>query len=55
MENKINIAKLLKDCPKGMELDCTMYDNARLEQVDEKAVYPIVIRIGKTDITIDSC
>ncbi|MBQ5839907.1 MAG: hypothetical protein IIW42_07815 [Bacteroidaceae bacterium] len=24
---KINIAELLKNCPKGMELDCTMYDN----------------------------
>lgn len=27
MENRINIAELLKDCPKGMELDCTMFDN----------------------------
>lgn len=26
MENKINIAELLKDCPKGMELDCTMFE-----------------------------
>lgn len=23
---KINIAKLLRDCPEGMELDCTMFD-----------------------------
>ena len=27
MENKINVAKLLKDCPSGMELDCMMYKN----------------------------
>lgn len=27
MEKKINIAKLLKDCPKGMELNCVMFDN----------------------------
>lgn len=27
MENKINIAELLEDCPKGMELDCIIYDN----------------------------
>ena len=27
MSEKINIAELLKDCPSGMELDCTMYDN----------------------------
>ena len=26
MENKINVAELLKDCPNGMELDCTNYD-----------------------------
>lgn len=24
---KINIAELLKDCPQGMELDCTMFDD----------------------------
>lgn len=34
MENKINIAELLKDCPKGMELDCTMYDNVTFERFD---------------------
>lgn len=27
MKEKINIAQLLKDCPKGMELDCTMFFN----------------------------
>lgn len=27
MENKTNIAELLKDCPIGMELDSTMWDN----------------------------
>ena len=26
MENKINIAELLKECPEGMELDCVMFD-----------------------------
>lgn len=30
---KINIAELLKDCPKGMELDCTMYENVTFEEV----------------------
>ena len=34
MEQKINIAELLKDCPKGMELDCTMYDNVTFERFD---------------------
>jgi hypothetical protein len=40
---KINIAELLKDCPKGMELDCTMYDNVTLDRVDNDSLYPIRI------------
>ena len=43
MENKINVAELLKDCPKGMELDCSLYDNVTLVQVKEGYDYPIVI------------
>lgn len=49
MENKINVAELLKDCPNGMELDCTMFDNAKfigVENYDE----PICIRIGNGDL-----
>lgn len=42
--NKINIAELLKDCPKGMELDCTVYDNCTLETVFEGCLYPIQIQ-----------
>lgn len=43
MEQKINIAELLKDCPNGMELDCLMYDNVSLMKVDDDkdAIYPI--------------
>lgn len=33
MEQKINIAQLLKDCPKGMELDCTICDNVYFDEV----------------------
>lgn len=43
MENKINIAELLKNCPKGMELDCTMYNNVTLDRVDDGDDYPIRI------------
>lgn len=42
-EDKINVAELLKDCPKGMELDCTIYENVTLVQVKEGYDYPIVI------------
>ena len=30
---KINIAELLKDCPKGMELDCTMFENLYFDYI----------------------
>lgn len=50
MEERINVAELLKDCPKGMELDCAMFNNAYLERVDENVEYPIVIKVGKTDV-----
>ena len=35
MENKINIAELLKDCPKDMELDCTKYSNVYFLGIDD--------------------
>ena len=51
---KINIAKLLKDCPKGMELDCTMYNRVTLLDVDKKDVlFPIrVLRPDGRPITL---
>ena len=42
-ENKINIAELLKNCPRGMELDCAIYENVTLVEVKEGYDYPIVI------------
>lgn len=33
--NKINIAELLRNCPKGMELDCTVFENLTFEEIDE--------------------
>ena len=43
---KINIAKLLKDCPKGMELDCTNYSGeVTFEEIVDSQVYPIKIKI----------
>lgn len=42
---KINIAELLKDCPKGMELDCTMYDNATFEGILDDNCFPIKIQM----------
>ena len=45
MENKINIVELLKDCPTGMELDCTMYNKVTLLNVDtdDTIFFPISV------------
>lgn len=45
MENRINIAEILKKCPKGMELDCTMFEDVKFIDIDE-AEKPICIRTG---------
>ena len=45
MDKKINIADLLKDCPKGMKLDCTMYNSVTLLRVDDEkhTIFPIKV------------
>lgn len=49
---KINVAELLKNCPRGMELDCVMFNNATLWEVEEGAQFPISIRVGIDDMYI---
>lgn len=44
MENKINIAEILKNCPKGMELECTMYDKVILDGVENNSILPIRVK-----------
>ena len=46
MEKKINIAELLTDCPKGMELDCTMYENVKFDGIETGESFPIRLVIG---------
>jgi uncharacterized protein YodC (DUF2158 family) len=55
MENKINIAELLKDCPIGMELDCTMYEDVYLDYIDELNIIHCYIQreTYKTSITFN--
>jgi hypothetical protein len=52
MKNKINIAALLKKCPRGMELDCTVYNGkVCFEGIDdENAAYPIKISVNLVNI-----
>lgn len=58
MENKINVAEILKLCPTGMKLNCTMYDNVFFDKIDENIVFAIrcyTINNGiKTDINFTS-
>lgn len=47
---KINIAEILKNCPQGMELDCTMWDGVTFEEI-KPGKYPIKVKIKGEDIT----
>ena len=55
MENKINIAELLKDCPRDMELDCTIYEDVYFDYVDELNIIHCYIKNKgfKTSITFN--
>ena len=40
---KINVAELLKDCPKGMELDCALFENLEFDRIDkDNGAYSII-------------
>jgi hypothetical protein len=43
-EKRINVAELLKDCPKGMEINCLMYDGCTFKGITESKDYPIEIQ-----------
>lgn len=46
MENIINIAELLEDCPRGMELDCILFDAKVIYQGLSKRtpIHPIIVQ-----------
>ena len=41
---KINVAELLKDCPKGMELDCAIWDNCTFEGIEDVGYINILVK-----------
>ena len=49
---KINVAELLKNCPSGMELDCTMFNDVVFNTVEFGKTI-IVTRTNGTDIHLD--
>lgn len=36
---KINVAELLRDCPRGMELDCVLFDDVKFEECTVDCIY----------------
>ena len=53
MEQKINIAELLKDCPSGMELDCTLWDDVTFAFVSDDSYYPIKIKTPDGQVSLN--
>ena len=51
MTEKINIAEILKDCPKGMELDCVMFENVTFEGIKHDE-YPIIVKIKEPPMAL---
>lgn len=52
---EINVAKLLKYCPSGMELDCVMYEDVYFDYVDELNIIHCYIQreTHKTSVTFN--
>ena len=53
MNEKLNVAEILKDCPKGMELDCTMYEDVTLIHASDGNAYPIKIKTPDGEVSLD--
>ena len=54
---KINVAEILKDCPSGMELDCTIYDNCTFETIENINCTKIIINTpnGQSRLSKEGC
>lgn len=50
MENKINIAEILRDCPKGTKLYSPLYGKCNLDEISisDRQTYPIILASGST-------
>lgn len=46
----MNIAEILKECPRGMKLYCTLYGEVELKYVRKNSHYPIVCVTAKGNI-----
>ena len=50
MNEKLNLVKILKDCPKGTKLYSSVFGEVELDHIDILANYPIVIRLKDSDV-----
>ena len=49
MEKKINLVEILRDCPNGMELDCTVFEGLEFDSIADNEYLPICCRIKNPD------
>lgn len=54
---KLNIAEILKDCPSGMELDCTMYENCTFDGIENVGYINILVKTpnGQIKLSKEGC
>lgn len=50
MNENLNLVEILKDCPKGTKLYCTVYGEVELYRVDYELEYPISVKNKKQGI-----
>lgn len=46
---KLNLIPILRDCPQGMELDCTLFHDVQFDYIEEERIYPIRCYIKEKD------
>lgn len=54
MNENLNLAEILKDCPKGTKLYSLVHGNVELVGVYENTVYPIGIKTSDGDIEVST-
>lgn len=46
MNENLNLAEILKNCPKGTKLYSTVYGEVELEKVTDSVAYPIIVKFN---------
>lgn len=51
MSEKWNLVEILKDCPKGTKLYCTIFGDVEFDRIDLGCKHPIMVNICKSEIS----